>query len=270
MIKLIAVSGIKGGVGAASVAANLTCAFHQLGQKVVVVDLDCRNCIRTSFSMAMSDQDGWAVRLHHREDWTLAFHQSPEGIFFLPFGDLSESTLRLEPCEGTDTFFDADMAYNLIETQPSEIIDTLGCHFDFIILHLPTITFHPDFSDLLRSLHISIDLHFMVLNPDVACYSILNTKGKLLRCFPNLKLLSNRCFLNSKVSGDFIFELQRHWDDFLVSEHIHYDESLSEAAANLQTVGCYSPDSQAAIEFKSLALWSLSCLSRVNHVQKIV
>lgn len=262
-MKLIAVSGLKGGVGASSVAANLTCGFHHLDRKVAIIDLDLRNFIRVYFSMIMTEGDGWAVRVNQSEDWALAFYQSPAGVYFLPFGERDRfASTRDGSNSYVGSFSDTSSVYKLTESFFSEMLETLAGQFDYVILHLPVVTFSPDHMKLLQSLHAAIDLHLVVINPDTACYSILNTQGEKVSQLPKLKLLSNKCFSNSEVSSDFSFYMKKVWGEALVSNPIHFDEALAEATANLQTVGCYSPASLAATEFKMLALWSIATLTR--------
>lgn len=263
-MKLIAVSGLKGGVGAASVAANLTCGFHNLDRKVAIVDLDLRNFIRVYFSMAMSDGDGWAVRLSQGEDWTSACYQSPAGVSFLPFGERKHLIPEGDESNNIGFFSDTKLVYQLSDHFFPEMLSTLACHFDYIILHLPSITFTLDFMKQLQFLHEIVDLHLVVINPDTACCSILDKQGKVFNQLPKLKLISNKHFTNSAVSSDFSFYMRNMWGDSLVSNPIHFDEALAEATANLQTVGCYSPPSQATADFKTLALWSIATLSQIE------
>jgi len=262
-MKLIAVSGLKGGVGASSVAANLTCGFNQLDRKVAIVDLDLRNFIRVYFSMIMTEEDGWAVRVNQGDDWALAFYQSPAGVYFLPFGERGQFAPGREGSNRyIGSFSDTSSVYKLSDNFFSEMLASLASQFDYVILHLPVVTFSSDHMKLLQSLHAVIDLHLVVINPDTACYSILNTQGEKVSQFPKLKLLSNKYFSNSEVSSDFSFYMKKVWGELLVSNPIHFDEALAEATASLQTVGCYSPASLAATEFKTLALWTIATLTR--------
>lgn len=264
-MKLIAVSGLKGGVGAATVAANLTSAFHSLNKPVVIVDLDARNFIRTHFSMAMSDRDGWAVRASKSEDWALACYKSPEGIPFLPLGERAELMAECDNRNAAARLVDMASVYGLSDSVFQQMLAVLSSHFEYIILHFPPVTFSADASTLLQSLHAVVDLHIMVVNPDTACYSILNSMGNELRRLPKLDLLSNKFFLNSEVSADFSFNMKKEWGDILIPNPIHFDEALAESVANLQTVDRYSPYSQATSDFKSLALWSIANLSRAKN-----
>ncbi|MCW8329961.1 cellulose synthase operon protein YhjQ [Photobacterium sp. SDRW27] len=266
-MKLIAISGLKGGVGAASVAANLTCAFHGLNKKVVIVDLDLRNFIRVHFSMAMSDRDGWAVRVNQSEDWALAFHKSPVGVPFLPFGELAltQAAVECNDSPQTEYFADHRAVFKLSDGVFPEMLATLGAHYDYIIIHLPAVTFSAGFRELLHTLHAVVDMQIMVVNPDTACNSILGSKGEVLRSLPKLNLLSNKFYLNSEVSTDFSFYMKKEWQDLLISNPLHFDEAVAEATASLQTVGCYSPHSQASSEYKSLALWCIATLSRAEN-----
>lgn len=264
-MKLIAVSGIKGGVGAATVAANLTGAFHRLNKRVGVVDLDTRNVIRLFFSMAMSDRDGWAVRVKKSQDWALACHKSPEGVFFLPFGELN--LLAGDRCNDSNAPFrlDTESGYRLSDSVFSEMLSTLRTSFDYLILHLPPLAYSTGISQYLDSLHSSVDLHLAVVNPEPSCNLMLHSMRSAFRRFPKLHLLSNKANLSSKVSADFSFHMSQECGDFLISNPVHYDEALAEATANLQTIDCYSPYSQSASDFRSLALWCIANLNRADN-----
>lgn len=264
-MKLIAVSGLKGGVGASTVAANLAGGLHDLNKKIAIVDLDLRNFLRVYFSMKMTDGDGWASREYCGEDWALAFHQSPAGVSFLPFGAQAKPVLSgreksISKQRKVDFFSDPKSVYRLSNSFFSEMLTTLADQFDYAVIHLPSVSFTSSFMEHLRELHATIDLHLVVVNPDTACYSILDAQGISVSQLSKIKLLANKFYSTSEVSSDFSFYMKKIWGETLISSPIHFDEALAEATANLQTVNCYSPGSLAAAEFKTLALWSISAL----------
>ena len=44
---VIAICGLKGGIGKSTVAATVACGFHRAGRKTLLVDADSQGTIRT-------------------------------------------------------------------------------------------------------------------------------------------------------------------------------------------------------------------------------
>ncbi len=57
---VLALQGVRGGVGTTSLTAALGWALHQLGESVLVIDASPDNLLRLSFNIDFDHADGWA------------------------------------------------------------------------------------------------------------------------------------------------------------------------------------------------------------------
>lgn len=57
---VIAMQGIRGGVGATSLTAGLSWALEQLGEPVLSIDFSADNLLRFHFNMPAHSTRGWA------------------------------------------------------------------------------------------------------------------------------------------------------------------------------------------------------------------
>ena len=94
MARILAVANQKGGVGKTTTVACLSAAFVELGQRVLVVDLDPQACL--TFSLGLEPQDLDVTTYHLLVEKTAAdkaVQTTPEGIDLLPGG------IELAGCE---------------------------------------------------------------------------------------------------------------------------------------------------------------------------
>lgn len=68
-MKRIVIVGLKGGVGATTIAANLTSALNSIDQTAHAVDLTRGNQMRLHFGMNPNDGDGWALKVLANQSW---------------------------------------------------------------------------------------------------------------------------------------------------------------------------------------------------------
>ncbi|MGH3656127.1 MAG: ParA family protein [Micromonosporaceae bacterium] len=94
MTRVLAVANQKGGVGKTTTAACLGAAYVELGQRVLLIDLDPQSCL--TFSMGLSPRDleatAYQVMLG-KADAAKAVHSTPDGPDLLPAG------IELAGCE---------------------------------------------------------------------------------------------------------------------------------------------------------------------------
>ena len=56
----VSLHGVRGGVGTSSTLAALGYALHQLGQKVLMVDMCPENTLGLHFNLKLGPPEGWA------------------------------------------------------------------------------------------------------------------------------------------------------------------------------------------------------------------
>ncbi|MNZ38181.1 Septum site-determining protein MinD [compost metagenome] len=235
---VVALSGIRGGVGTTSVVAGLGFALHLLQQRVLMIDLHPRNLLRLHCNLALDAEQGWASVDQDAEGrWNEALLQVVEGLYLLPFGQLSAAELGA-------------LAQRQ-QTQPQEWpqrLQTLQAHFDWILLDLPATL--PAGQAALPLLP-EATLRVRVVETDAACHALLSTEGA-----GDDLLLVNRFDPISQLQRDLLLWGERHAQ--LIPQVIHRDEAMADALAWKSPVGHYAPDSLASHDVRSLATWLLA------------
>ncbi|MGH8380110.1 cellulose biosynthesis protein BcsQ [Pseudomonas sp.] len=236
---VVALSGIRGGVGTTSMVAALGFALHALQQRVLMVDLHPRNLLRLHYNLGLDSPHGWAsVDQDAAGHWNEALLQVVEGLYLLPFGQLPADALSaLEQRQ---------------REQPQEWwqrLQTLQAHFDWIVLDTPATL--PGGQPTLPLLPDTV-MHIRVLETDAACHALLSTEGA-----GDAPLLVNRFDPISQLQRDLLLLWsERHAQ--LIPQVIHRDEAMAGALAWKSPVGYYAPDSLASQDVRSLATWLLA------------
>lgn len=257
-MKRIVITGIRGGVGATTVAANLTMAFHSIDQKAHAIDMNPANLMRLHFCMEPNNTDGWVIRKLNGETWQQAGYQNRRSISFVPYGLVTEeqyqkvmADFQHHPAELGDSF--------ALSPSASE----LEKHWQIVLL--------PEISSL-DECHYSLlkeaDLVVCVMRTDIQSYLSLQQSRhyhKLVKaCQP--KLLMNGFQPASPISRDMQLVFQTEYDRNLIPVLMHDDTAVVEAVANLSSVLEEAPYSQAAQDYHSLAFW---CLSHLNQAKSV-
>ena len=80
--------GVRGGVGTSSTLAALGYALHELGQKVLLVDMCPENSLGLHFNLDLAPQEGWARATLDRQPWHEHAWSVEPGLCVLPYGQL--------------------------------------------------------------------------------------------------------------------------------------------------------------------------------------
>lgn len=253
----IVVTGLRGGVGATTVAANLAAALHAIEQQVHIIDLSPLNLLRLHFSMELANPDGWARRMLNGESWMQAGYQNARQVSFVPFGHLDRQQ--------------RDALIAQLDAKPAGLIDMFSVSSSadnqWQIILLPEVK-------LLEPRHYALlgsaQLVLCVTRPDIQSYVHLQQSHSyqtlLSHCQP--RHVFNLFQANSAVSCDMLLVFQQELAEKCVPVVLHQDTALAEAIADLATVIDHAPYSQATHDYHALAFWCLSLKQQraVNHV----
>ncbi len=254
MTKRIIIAGLKGGEGATSVTANLANAFERLNQKTLSIDCTKMNSLKLHFSTKMEISQGWGINAINNHVLEEAAFESPQGVKFFPFGDLSFQ--QMQEFETTKR--------HIFKTLLNELINVEDTFQWQLILLEHIIENQNEYECLLDS----ADLICLVLTPGPSHYHLL--QQKILNSNINLyqqeylaktRFLVNQFHVESTVSRDFLMVLQKELTMRLVPVYLHYDPTMIESLANLTNVMHYAPQSLLAHDFQALAYWYLSSFS---------
>ncbi|CAI1725740.1 cellulose biosynthesis protein BcsQ [Serratia plymuthica] len=230
---VIALQGLRGGMGTTSVTAALAWALQQLGESVLAIDFAPDNLLRLHFNMPFGLARGWARAEQDGGDWQQGAMRYCEKLDFLPFGRLT-ATERLNlqsPAHWQDRL--AQLA--------------AGGQYHWILLDVPA-----DDSVLARQALALADSIFMLIAPDANCQIRLHQQALPEGC----RFLINQYFAASQLQQD-LHQLWLQTLGGLLPVAIHRDEAMAEAMAVKQPLGEYRPESLAADEVLTLANWCL-------------
>lgn len=244
---IVALQGLRGGVGTSSVTAGLAWALHQLGERVLVVDFCPSNQLRWHFNGPVTATDGWVCASLNRQQpqaWRYL-----DGLDFLPFGELNQ--------EQYQAWLQRPLARAQAWLHYLKQLHSRGV-YDWLLLDMPA---HEAVN--LGDWRALVDGLLVVLTADANSHVRLNQQAHQLGGLPsNARLLLNQLAATSQLQQD----LQQYWRHHLpaiLPFSIHRDEAMAEALAAKQPVGEYSAASLAADELNVLAGW---CLAQVGKV----
>lgn len=86
---IIALQGLRGGVGTTSITAALAWGLQQLGESVLVIDVTPANLLRMHFNTDFTHTNGWARAEFDGTAWQDAALRYTDLLDFLPFGQIS-------------------------------------------------------------------------------------------------------------------------------------------------------------------------------------
>lgn len=235
---VIALQGIRGGVGVTSVVASLAWALRQLGDTVLAIDFSPDNLLRLHFNTPWADGRGWARAEADGTPWQQSALRYDTRMDFLPFGRMNAQEVAQW------------RARNLADPQRWQAsLDMLSSSGDYrwILLDVPA-----GQSPLHDALLARADLVICPLVPDVNCHTRLHQQALPA----GARLLVNQLTVANQLQED-IYQLWLQSLPDLLPLAIHADAALAEAGAAKLPLGEYCPESLAAEEIMTLANWCL-------------
>ncbi|MEB6334583.1 cellulose biosynthesis protein BcsQ [Serratia rhizosphaerae] len=231
---VIALQGMRGGIGTTSVTAALAWAFQQLGESVLAIDCSADNLLRLHFNTPFALARGWARAELDGGDWRQGAMRYSENLDFLPFGRLSDAERR-----------------NLQQspTPWREKIRQLqdAGRYRWILLDVPA----GDDAPARQALD-AADRAFVLLTPDANCHARLHQQPLPEHGHFLVNAYNPHSQLQQALHQLWLQSLHN-----LLPVTVHRDEALAEAPAMKQPLGEYRPESLAADEILTLANWCL-------------
>ncbi|MFW5387780.1 cellulose biosynthesis protein BcsQ [Yersinia sp. 2542 StPb PI] len=235
---VLALQGIRGGIGTTSVTAALAWALQQLKESVLVIDFSPDNLLRLHFNMPFDQTRGWAKAEIEGQGWQQGAMRYTEGLDFLPFGQLT--LIETEQLNASLQQHPGQWRENLSALQAS----APDC---WILLDIPA-----GDSIFTRQILALADLVLVLIHADASCHIRLHQQNLPVDCH----FLLNQFSASSHLQQD-LHQLWLQSLDNLLPTFIHRDEAMAEALAAKQPLGEYSGQSLAAEEVTTLANWCL-------------
>lgn len=243
---LICFASPKGGVGKTTLAANVASKLARSGLRVVVLDLDPQNALRTHFGIALDDAAGFTHLLAQQPNWRRCLRETSVGISLLPYGssDMSESVAL------------AAAAAQMPSLVQQPVDDILSDPDICLVVDTP-----PGPSSLLAALLPKIDLLITVLLVDATSISLIPTveQGRGYgpvpagHAMPAMGFVLNQFDPRTRLGGIIASAAMRHLGDRLLGT-VYRDEAVAEAVAAQKMLADYAPASKANHDIAALGI----------------
>ncbi|EOI7493088.1 TPA: cellulose biosynthesis protein BcsQ [Yersinia enterocolitica] len=246
---VLALQGIRGGIGTTSVIAALAWALQQLDESVLVIDFSPDNLLRLHFNMHFEQSRGWVRAEVDGEGWQQGAMRYTEKLDLLPFGQLTQAE---------NEQLSASLQQHPRQWQENLSRLLANASYRWILLDIPA-----GDSAFTRQALALADQTLILIHADASCHIRLHQQNLPASCHFLLNQFSASChFLLNQFSASSRLQQDLHqlWLQSLNSLlpiFIHRDEAMAEALAAKQPLGEYSAQSLAAEEMMTLANWCL-------------
>lgn len=227
MTKRIFIQGIKGGVGATSIAANLASVLAKRQEPAYIIDLCSKNELRLHLGGKWNDDFGWAK--FSAKTWPNAFYKNSDNVYFLPHGAVVNADLSYREIINSSKNLDI----------PTDAWVLFDCPHHIDITSIPVTT---------------NELIIKVINCDASCHSLMFTDLINNQSKSNEFFLINRFNSLSQLEVD-LYQLWRSKLKNITPFFIHQDEIIKEALAYKNVAINCAPDSVAIDDMQALASW---------------
>ncbi|HDL7762641.1 TPA: cellulose synthase operon protein YhjQ [Yersinia enterocolitica] len=235
---VLALQGVRGGIGTTSVTAALAWALQQLDESVLVIDFSPDNLLRLHFNMSFEQSRGWARAEVDGEGWQQGAMRYTEKLDFLPFGQLTQTE---------NEQLSASLQQHPRQWQENLSRLLANASYRWILLDIPA-----GDSTFTRQALALADQTLILIHADASCHIRLHQQNLPAGCH----FLLNQFSASSRLQQD-LHQLWLQSLDSLLPIFIHRDEAMAEALAAKQPLGEYSVQSLAAEEVMTLANWCL-------------
>lgn len=259
MAFIVAISGLKGGVGRTTLAANLASAVVQAGRRAAAVDLDSQNGLAHHFGRGLAFESGIAdpegeIRALDRRD-------TRAEASCIPFGNPTPEALQ-----AVEQKLLADAGWlrrRLLGAIPA------GC--DLVLLDTPS--YRSPWT--VRALEIA-DLVLSLVTPDPACYATLPAMELLLRQTRGSRpeglgahYVVNHFEAGSAPCRDVVAALRGSFAERIAPPLIHEDQSVRDALGRQRTLVRESNNSQALADIVELGDWMFGALGAAVEARPV-
>ncbi|EOI6417003.1 cellulose biosynthesis protein BcsQ [Yersinia enterocolitica] len=235
---VLALQGIRGGIGTTSVIAALAWALQQLDESVLVIDFSPDNLLRLHFNMHFEQSRGWVRAEVDGEGWQQGAMRYTEKLDLLPFGQLTQAE---------NEQLSASLQQHPRQWQENLSRLLANASYRWILLDIPA-----GDSAFTRQALALADQTLILIHADASCHIRLHQQNLPASCY----FLLNQFSASSRLQQD-LHQLWLQSLNSLLPIFIHRDEAMAEALAAKQPLGEYSAQSLAAEEMMTLANWCL-------------
>lgn len=250
MMKRIIITGLRAGVGATTIAANLIKALVQFEESAHVIDTRPENLMSLHFALDFSIKDGWSKRWLSDESWKKSAYVSNDNLSFVPYGSLTLDELKRIKQD--------------VVSLPNGLLDVFPnqpeVENEWQLILLPSIN---ELDDNYAALLDSADMVLCVINTDIQNYTYIQQNAY----FQDFNQSYHPYFLIngyqplSEHSVDLSLVFKQELAGQCLPMLLHHDTSVRDACLQLSNVIKYAPHSQISKGLNELAFWLLAHFS---------
>jgi chromosome partitioning protein len=243
-MRTIAIMNQKGGVGKTTTTTNLAHALAQQGQRVTVIDLDPQGHLAASLGVDKTQSKGIDQVLLSDEPIQNFAVEVREGLHLIPAG---QRLWEIELSGETDV------------EQSARLAEAINSHLDsedFVIADCP-----PASGILAKNALAACD---EILIPVASDYLALHGLASMLRSLERYaktksrslkrQIVATRVHTRRRLASEVIDALQKHFRGIVLATPIREVTALAECPSYGKTIFEYSPRSNGARDYRSLAV----------------
>jgi chromosome partitioning protein len=253
-MKTIAIVNQKGGCGKTTVSINLASSLAELGQRVLLVDMD--------------PQSHCAVGLAVPEE------QIEQSIY-----DVLISRTKNEPVKLTEILWQisdglelapASIDLSAFEQQMTGIVERESClrdtlkdfenDYDYVVIDCPPAVGLLTFNALRAATDIIVPVEtgYFALHGLSKQLETLSVLCKRTNQQVNVKILATMYDIRTKMAREILADLRNHFGDKMFDTIVTFNTKIKEASSFGQPISEYDPASKGQKDFRSLAMEVLS------------
>ena len=251
-LRCLAVINQKGGCGKTTTSINLAATFAQLGQRVLLVDMDPQS--HCALGLAVPEQ---------QVEYTIGEAMLSDDIRRLdPSRFLWQINSRLDLAPST-------VALAMVERKLAEasdrdlrlarVLHLLRPRYDICLIDCPPniglLTFNA-----LRAANevvIPVETAYFALKGATRQLATIRVMAEQSGHAVHVRVLPTMYDVRLRLSREILADLQRHFGEMVLPVSVHYASKLKEAASFGQPINEFDPASKAAHDFEKLAAYLL-------------
>lgn len=242
MVRTIAITNQKGGVGKTTTAINLAAALSVYGKKVLLIDMDPQSSLSASLGIRAAEQTTYEIMTSPTRAQDALI--SREGFDVVPASpQLVGAEIELSATPGREYIL-------------KEKLEVLIPEYDFIFIDCPPGLGLLTLNALTASREVFIPLQAEYLALD-GLARLLETvelvKNRLNNKLEITGIIITRYDQRRRLNRDVIDTIREHFPDIVFDNPIRENISLAEAPSYGQHIFEYKTDSAGAADYKALA-----------------
>ena len=246
----LAIVNQKGGVGKSTTALNLSAALAEVGERVLLVDLDPQASVTRAFGVRESELEATMF------DAVLEDVGVGEVIVGAEEQPLGDSAVDLAPAEIAMTSFEQRLERKVRRDYVlADILEEVRGSYDWILIDC-----HPALHGLEINAMVAAEWLLVPVTPEIltlhGTHPVIEMLQEIQRGKPELDLLGvllTRVDNRNNMTADVREEVQRAFKEKVFDTEIRTSVRLAEAPGNASSIFTYAPASTGAADHRNLA-----------------